>query len=336
MEQLWEDQVREGGRNGSMISWRRGELPPTKGTASGNPTAPTTPHTSQAREQEQLSSTEEQEQLSSTREPASPPTAIPVREQDLRQLEITTFLEPAASKLDWPTVQDLADRMAPDPPATRISSGGSPRESEQLGLLDGGKDDESFGGNGGAAYTGNTNTGMIVGGDTDGRLGDECEMNVPQEEECEMNVRNTAPSVGDTRQLSSGRKPDTVSVLALCGETDQPGKEVDSVRHKCEFRRGGKCITHGIVGTKYVEKSRVWSQRKDGTFGWKPKSTTKYVCQFSEVAKSDECKYGMNGRLEGVAKTNLVSAGIGMDMNSDQNTALGGPHSDTGDNVSEG
>ena len=158
-------------------------------------------------------------------------------------------------------------------------------------------------------------------------------MNVPQEEGDTVNVIDTAPSMGNTRQLDSGRKPDTVSVLALCEGTDQPNKEGTNASQNCEFKRGGKCVLHGIVGTKYVEKTRVWSQRKDGTFGWKPKSTTKYVCQYRDVAKSDLCENGMNGRLEGVAKSDLVSTGICLEVNTEQDTALGGPHSDTGEKV---
>ena len=146
-----------------------------------------------------------------------------------------------------------------------------------------------------------------------------------------LNVVDTEPSVVDTGQLGIGRKPDTVSVLALCRGPDQPEKEgTTTIRQNCEFKRGGKCVTHRIVGTKYVEKTRIWAQRKDGTFGWKPKSTTKYVCQFRDVTKSDVCKDGMDCRLEGVAKSNLLSTGIGLDV---QDTALGGPHSYTVGNV---
>ena len=42
-------------------------------------------------------------------------------------------------------------------------------------------------------------------------------------------------------------------------------------------------MKHGIIGTKYVEMTRVWSEKKNGTFGWKTKSKTKYVCQYSWV-----------------------------------------------------
>ena len=94
------------------------------------------------------------------------------------------------------------------------------------------------------------------------------------------------------------------------------------------LRGGGKCVVHGTVGTKYVEKSRVWTQRKDGTFGWKPKSTTKYVCHYSEVAKSNVWKSGEDGRFGGVAKSDMMSTGIGMEVM--KNTALGGKHSNTG------
>ena len=57
---------------------------------------------------------------------------------------------------------------------------------------------------------------------------------------------------------------------------------------KCVHKRGGFCTTHGSMGTKYVEKSKVWSKLKNGNFGYVYKSKTKYVCRSMRVAKSIE------------------------------------------------
>ena len=71
--------------------------------------------------------------------------------------------------------------------------------------------------------------------------------------------------------------------------------------------------------------------RRDGAFGWKPRSTTKYVCHSSDVAKSDVWKNGEDRRFGGVAESNLMFTGIGMETSVVmKNTALGGIHSDTG------
>ena len=148
-----------------------------------------------------------------------------------------------------------------------------------------------------------------------------------------LNVETTEPSMGGTEQHDSDRKPgeDTVSALAQCSGPEHREKEKIIDNRDCEFKRGGMCLIHGCMGTKYVEKTRVWSQRKDGTFGWKPKSTTKYVCHFREVAKTNVCKGEENSRFDGVAKTNLLSDGMCLDTSMSKNTALGGLHSNTVD-----
>ena len=297
-----------------------GELPPTQGAGCGNTTAPTNPHILQTREQEQLNKPGEL---------LGPPETVTGREQDLKQLEITPFLNQVASSQDWPTTQNLADSIPPDPSATRISSGGSPRGDDVMVGLEGKTEGIIFGGTG-------------IGGDDDrnnhnlmeGNTSDLCDAvgwkNVIQNGgDDAMIVGSTEPSVCEAVQTGASGKPilDTMPGLALDSGPDRTNKNGKPAKQNCEFRRGGMCITHGIVGAKYVEKSKVWTKKKDGTFGWKQRSITKYVCQFDGVVKSDVIRNEDDSRLEGVAKSNIKSAGKGY---VEQTTALGGTHSNPG------
>ena len=297
-----------------------GELQPIQGADGGNSTAPTNPH---------VSLTREQEQLNKPGELIGPPETVTERELDLKQLEITTFLKPVDNSQDWPTTQNLADGIPPDPPATRTSSGGSPSRYATTSLLDDKVEGNSFGGAGGWNDGVGNDLNLMGGNTTD--LSDECErMIVLQSGETDtMNVGSAAPSVGDVVQTGANRKPvlDSMPGLARCSGPDLSGGVEKSTMKGCEFKRGGMCMLHGVVGTKYVEKSKSWAKNKNGTFGWKHKSTTKYVCQYEGAVKSNVCENEDDSRSEGVAKSNLMSAGIG---GVEKTTALGGTYRDTG------
>ena len=47
----------------------------------------------------------------------------------------------------------------------------------------------------------------------------------------------------------------------------------------CTFKRGGKCILHGTIGTKNVGTKKVWSKLKGGLFGYKYVRNTTYTCK---------------------------------------------------------
>ena len=41
--------------------------------------------------------------------------------------------------------------------------------------------------------------------------------------------------------------------------------------------RGGKCVTHGVVGKKLVDTSKTWDKKKIGIYGWKVRSKTTFA-----------------------------------------------------------
>ena len=47
----------------------------------------------------------------------------------------------------------------------------------------------------------------------------------------------------------------------------------------CTFKRGGKCVLHGIIGTKNVGTKKVWSKLKGGLFGYKYVRNITYTCK---------------------------------------------------------
>ena len=291
-----------------------GELPPTQGAGCGDTTAPTNPH---------ILLTREQEQPSKPGELRGPPETASGRELDLKQLEITPFLNLVANIQEWPTTQNLADGIPPDPPATIISSGGSPRGGDGMVEMDGKAEGILLGG---TVEEGNRSRDAqdLREGNTS-NLRDAFEgRNVMQGGGNDaMIVRRAEPSVGGAVQTGADRKPsqDTMPGLALDKGPDRTRIDGISSKEKCEFRRGGRCILHGVVGTKHVEKSKVWAKKRDGTFGWKQKTSTRYVCQFDGCAESNVGMSQDDSRLEGVAKSNMKSAGREC---VEQTTALGG------------
>ena len=70
--------------------------------------------------------------------------------------------------------------------------------------------------------------------------------------------------------------------------TSSDGKNVPSMtimKHDeqastvCTFKRGGMCIIHNVVGSKFSVSRKDWAQKKDGTYGYVYKKITKYTCK---------------------------------------------------------
>ena len=97
-----------------------------------------------------------------------------------------------------------------------------------------------------------------------------------------------------------------------------------SSKRECVFKRGGKCFTHGVVGKKLVDTTKVWAKKKNGVYGWKVRSKTTYVCQFEGVAISNVCIDDYSGRGEGVTKSNSMSRSEVQDKTIVSDTAFGG------------
>ena len=57
------------------------------------------------------------------------------------------------------------------------------------------------------------------------------------------------------------------------------GMNVINAGNECEFKRGGRCIKHGVVGEKIVKKERLWTKLKGGLHGWVTKQKTSYTCK---------------------------------------------------------
>ena len=70
-------------------------------------------------------------------------------------------------------------------------------------------------------------------------------------------------------------------------------------------------MTHGSMGVKYVQKSKVWSKLKNGSYGYVYKNKTKYVCRPTGVAKSIDANQTKVGQYEGGAKSNSESLSEG-------------------------
>ena len=99
-------------------------------------------------------------------------------------------------------------------------------------------------------------------------------------------------------------------------------------KQTCVFKRGGKCVQHDVVGKKRVKSTRIWDKNKNGIFGWKTRTKTTYVCRFEGVATPNVCIDGTSDCQEGVAKSNSMSRGYGMETTMSNNTAQGGPTTD--------
>ena len=52
-----------------------------------------------------------------------------------------------------------------------------------------------------------------------------------------------------------------------------------NVKTKCDFKRGGFCKTHNMMGQKNVLTRKVWTKLSDGSFGWRMKRQTNYRCE---------------------------------------------------------
>ena len=248
------------------------------------------------------------------------------REQSLIQLEITPYCcstppDKTTSRADKQLLEVSQPR---DPPATRNSSGGSPSMDEQVGGSKGNEDDDQFG-TSRNDQEGNKIDRNVVGGDlmfkydVISRLGDDHD-----DQDEGLKVCQTTPSVGDSCTTVGGRKlrdRDQVAELSLQAGTDKNTQKADN---QCDFKRGGKCIIHGVIGEKRVNTSKIWDKKKNGLFEWIVKTKTTYVCRFNGVDVSNVCSDDESGRGRGVAESNYVSGSEGQYGTRDSTTALGG------------
>ena len=46
----------------------------------------------------------------------------------------------------------------------------------------------------------------------------------------------------------------------------QSGKDLNThkTNYQCGFKRGRKCVTHGLVGEKKVNTLKIWDKKKNG------------------------------------------------------------------------
>ena len=140
---------------------------------------------------------------------------------------------------------------------------------------------------------------------------------------------NVAPSSGKSENVGMLRKPRSTLGMGV-NVVDNLDEEV-----KCVHKRGGFCTTHGSMGEKYIEKSKVWSKLKNGNFGYVSRSKTKYVCRSRRVAKSISGNQTDVGRNEGVAKSDRENLSQGGKLTTrDSIEALEGQTTDNGINTS--
>ena len=135
-------------------------------------------------------------------------------------------------------------------------------------------------------------------------------------------VQKLAPSMG-SGAVEKSLDGDTVAGLTRSSNTKVA---IGSEQKECVFKRGGRCVNHGMMGEKIVETSKVWDKKKNGMFGWKTRMKTKYVCRYEGVVTSNVSETSVKDcQEEGVAKSNSMSGGEGMESTRMRNTALGGP-----------
>ena len=140
---------------------------------------------------------------------------------------------------------------------------------------------------------------------------------------------NVAPSSGKSENVGMLRKPRSTLGMGV-NVVDNLDEEV-----KCVHKRGGFCTTHGSMGEKYIEKSKVWSKLKNGNFGYVSRSKTKYVCRSRRVAKSNGGNQTDVGWNEGVAKSDRENLSQGGKLTTrDSIEALEGHTTDNGMNTS--
>ena len=60
---------------------------------------------------------------------------------------------------------------------------------------------------------------------------------------------------------------------------DLENKNGMNVQTVCEFKRGGFCKTHNMMGRKDIHTKKVWTKLSDGSFGWRVKRQTYYHCE---------------------------------------------------------
>ena len=151
-------------------------------------------------------------------------------------------------------------------------------------------------------------------------LGEGSQVQGGLDQECEKSAQIVAPSV-DSSAMGKSLDGDTVAGLTRYTIT-----KADTIPRleECVFKRGGKCINHGIMGEKIVETTKIWDKKKNGMFGWKTRMKTKYVCHFKGVVKSDVSMMD-DCQDRGVAKSDGMSGGEGMEGTIEKNTALTRP-----------
>ena len=276
------------------------------------------------------------------------------REQSLVQLRVTGFYNPAPTLKDNPTIQNVASRgRDDDQPLLGGGCGGSPcglRSKEDLstgvGVTTFGDEQSSGGGDIGCDSI--VDNQVWRGENERGDLNVESEVVTGCENECialpssdicgelskrrdeaalneTENVRLSTPSVGQTETVDMDVLTEQSSIdnnHDLYDEiTPSVGNTDDNTminKNECEFRRGGMCIQHGIVGTKYTVTKSKWSELKNGLFGYKKSKVTKYRCNMRGLSNKED-----GGGNRGVTKS--VTRGItrGNTEALEENLALG-------------
>ena len=78
------------------------------------------------------------------------------------------------------------------------------------------------------------------------------------------------------------------------------------------------------MGRKLIEKTQSWVKKKNGLFGYKYGSKTKYVCQFYGGAESNRSMSGNVSHDGGVPESDISSDGKGVERDLTSLEALGG------------
>ena len=203
------------------------------------------------------------------------------------------------------------DSQPRDPRSTKNLSGVFLSKDEWVVECNGNVDDDLFGGSrndqeGGKMDGNAVGENSMIKYDVISRRGDDYD-----DQEGGLKVCQTTPSVGVSCTTEGGRKlqvRDEVAKLPLQSGTDL---NTQKTHYQCVFKRGGKCVTHGLVGKKKVNTAKTLDKKKNGFFGWIVKTKTTYVCCYRGVAVSNVCSDVEGGRGRGVAKSNYVSGSEG-------------------------
>ena len=62
------------------------------------------------------------------------------------------------------------------------------------------------------------------------------------------------------------------------------GRVSTNDKNKCEFKRGGMCKTHQIIGQKIVIPSVEWRKDKSGLYKYVKTQKTKYICKVKSLS----------------------------------------------------